>query len=170
MGDANEEGVSPYRDGCKANVAPNLNQPLVEDDKKCWEVQNFGEPSDDVEGINSNNNSNDVGDNDNKEDNNNEDEENEENENNNEEELSPPTAAPTPTSTCPMNSKDWIFKNGRGKKKKCSWIRTSTSVKQAINRCGKSYNGVKVRHACPRACAVNAGVGPCRFILPMNKE
>merc|ERR1711933_648662 len=42
--DANEEGVQPYREGCKAEAAPTLNEPLVEDDNKCWEVQYFGEP------------------------------------------------------------------------------------------------------------------------------
>jgi len=50
--DANEEGVSPYRGGCKSNNRPEMNKPLVEDDAKCWEVQNFGEPGQDEDGDN----------------------------------------------------------------------------------------------------------------------
>jgi len=82
---------------------------------------------------------------------------------------SSPTAAPTPTPTCPSNSRDWIFQNRNGKKKKCSWIKTSTSGKQARTRCGKKYNGKRVQRACPRVCAAWAGVGPCRSIIPMKK-
>merc|ERR1711988_1057211 len=77
--DANEEGVTPFRSGCSQNNAPSLNEPLVEDDNKCWDVLNFGEPSDGGEDNDDNNNSNDVSNND-EEDNNNEEEEEEENE------------------------------------------------------------------------------------------
>jgi len=74
--DANEDGVTPYRDGCSEANAPTLGEPIPEDDAQCWEVQKFGEPEDGDEDENEDNDNSGSGDEDEDEDN---DEDNEDN-------------------------------------------------------------------------------------------
>merc|ERR1711937_311401 len=68
-----------------------------------------------------------------------------------------------PTNHC-INLKKVVFKNQRGKKKKCSWVKTGNLV-QIKKKCNKTYKGVKVKKACSQACGAYGGLGPCKFLF-----
>jgi hypothetical protein len=86
-------------------------------------------------------------------------------ENENQNNSNPPTKQPTnpPTKNC-VNSQKVIFKTKKGKKKKCSWVRTGT-LKQIQKKCKKKYKGVGVKKACPKACGLHGGIGECKFLF-----
>lgn len=44
--DANEDGATPYNEGCAANGPFTIGQPINEEGSQCWEVSKFGEPAD----------------------------------------------------------------------------------------------------------------------------
>jgi len=67
-----------------------------------------------------------------------------------------------PTWSC-KNSKNVVFINKKGKKKRCSWVRVG-NLKQIKKKCNRSYKGLKVKEACPRTCAISGGVGPCKSL------
>merc|ERR1712118_88130 len=69
-----------------------------------------------------------------------------------------------PTKSKCVNSKKVVFKNLKGKKKKCSWVKNG-SLDQIKKKCNKAHKGVKVKKNCARACGVYGGVGPCRFLF-----
>jgi len=77
--------------------------------------------------------------------------------NNNDDQLTNP-----PTSSC-KNSKNVVFKNAKGKKKKCSWVKIG-NLQQIKKKCNRSHKGLKVKKACPRTCAIFGGVGPCKSL------
>jgi len=149
--------------GCDATVAPTLNQPLVEDDNKCWEVQYFGEPSDDVE--DDNNNNDDKDEDDEKEDDKNkekeddeEEKEEEENENdkeefdddmekeeeddiNDENKDDEPSGDDDDDGTC-KDDPSFAFKKKSG----------MTCVKMNKKKCNMKSGGKRVFKSCPKTC------------------
>jgi hypothetical protein len=70
----------------------------------------------------------------------------------------------TPPSKQCVNSKNVVFKNSKGKKRKCSWVKTG-DLEQIKKKCNRTQKGVKVKKNCARACGVYGGIGPCRFLF-----
>merc|ERR1711865_1041334 len=166
--DANEEGVSPYPGGCNPEKAPERNKPLVEDDAKCWEVQNFGEPDDGNDNENDNDENEGDGDDDDDDDDekseddgdNNDEEEEEEQENDsgdgsqdegddeeddngnsNDSGDVEEDSDDNDTTTC-KDDPSFLFRNKPNK----------PCTKMKAKQCGKKQNGKEVSKLCPFTC------------------
>ena len=98
------------------------------------------------------------------------------NENSNPEPTLPPAPSPTPkpTPVC-KNSKDIVYVNKKGKKKKCNWVKTGKTLKIRKKRCiSKKYRYLDklIKENCPKACGEFAEKGICKnlFVSPFGKN
>jgi hypothetical protein len=57
-----------------------------------------------------------------------------------------------PLSTC-VDSEDVVFKNKKGKKKKCNWVGKGSNRK-IKKKCNKKWKGEKLKFSCPVACGI----------------
>merc|ERR1711865_1166007 len=98
------------------------------------------------------------------------------NENSNPSPTPPPAPSPTPkpTDVC-VNSKDIVYVNKKGKKKKCNWVKAGRTLKIRKKRCiSKKYRYLDklIKENCPKACGEYAGKGICKnlFDSPFGKD
>ena len=80
----------------------------------------------------------------------------------------PSTLSPTKKPSCPKNSKKVVYVNKKGKKKKCSWVKTGKTLQIRRKRCNSnmySYLGKKIKENCPKACGKYAGKGICKNLF-----
>merc|ERR1711865_1238047 len=86
--------------------------------------------------------------------------------------VSQPTSSPI--NVC-KNSKDIVYVNKKGKKKKCNWVKAGKTLKIRTKRCSSkkySYLGKRIKENCPKACGEFAGKGICKnlFVSPFGKN
>ena len=88
--------------------------------------------------------------------------------------VSQPTPSPINPPVC-QNSKETVYVNKKGKKKKCNWVRAGKKLKIRKKRCISkkySYLGKRIKENCPKACGKFAGKGICKnlFVSPFGKN
>jgi hypothetical protein len=85
--------------------------------------------------------------------------------------VSQPTPSPINPPVCPKNSKKVVYVNKKGKKKKCSWVKTGKTLKIRTKRCNSkkySYLGKRIKENCPSTCGKYAGKGICKNLFLKN--
>ena len=85
--------------------------------------------------------------------------------------VSQPTPSPINPPGCPKNSKEVVYVNTKGKKKKCNWVKTGKTLKIRRMRCKSkkySYLGKRIKENCPKACGKYAGKGICKNLFLEN--
>merc|ERR1711865_1155028 len=88
--------------------------------------------------------------------------------------ISQPTPSPINPPVC-KNSKDIVYVNKKGKKKKCNWVKAGKTLKIRKKRCiSKKYRYLDklIKENCPKACGEFAGKGICKnlFVSPLGKD
>jgi len=88
--------------------------------------------------------------------------------------VSQPTPSPINPPVC-QNSKEIVYVNKKGKKKKCNWVKAGKKLKIRTKRCNNkkySYLGKRIKKNCPKACGKYAGKGICKnlFVPPFGKN
>jgi len=88
--------------------------------------------------------------------------------------VSQPTPSPINPPVC-ENSKDIVYVNKKGKRKKCNWVKAGKTLKIRTKRCSSkkySYLGKRIKENCPKACGEFAGKGICKnlFVSPFGRN
>merc|ERR1711865_915999 len=88
--------------------------------------------------------------------------------------VNQPTPSPINPPVC-ENSKDIVYVNKKGKRKKCNWVKAGKTLKIRTKRCSSkkySYLGKRIKENCPKACGEFAGKGICKnlFVSPFGKN